>query len=133
MKYLQLALIALLLSSCQKSEGEGGNSSITGKVMLEQWNSTFTVQSYTTEAQDYDVFIVYGDEVGYSDKTETDYQGEYKFDFLREGDYTLYVYSKVTSAEAVNGEAPEDEAIIQQITLGKDEELEAETFTVLDN
>jgi len=126
-------LLILFLVGCDKSEGEGGNSSISGNVRIQQWNSTFTLMSYEAQAADYDVFIVYGDEVGYSDKTETDYNGDFKFDYLREGDYTVYVYSDVNSAEAINNQAPDEEAITQLISLSKSEDLEIAEFTVLKN
>ncbi len=133
MKYLLGVVLMLVLIGCDKSEGEGGNSSISGKVNIVQYNSTFTLEDYSSEAADYDVFIVYGDEVGYSDKTETDYQGEYSFNFLREGDYIIYAYSKVNSTEAINGDAPDEEALTQEISLGKKEDLRAEDITVLNN
>ena len=133
MRNLFGVVLMLVLIGCDKSEGEGGISSISGNVTIQQWNNTFTVMSYEAEASDYDVFIVYGDELGYSDKTETDYNGDFKFSFLREGDYTVYVYSKVTSAEAINDQAPDEEAITQLVSLGKNDDLEIEDVTVLNN
>ncbi len=126
-------ILLVLLVSCTKGEGEGGNSSISGKVNLQQWNSTFTVMSYETTANDHDVYIVYGDDLSFSDKTSTDHEGDFEFKYLREGEYTVYVYSKVNSAEAVNGEAPDEKALVQAISLGKKEEKEVEVFTVLKN
>ena len=133
MKKLVAMVLILFLMGCDKSEGEGGNSSISGNVTIQQWNNTFTVMSYEAEAADYDVFIVYGDELGYSDKTETDYNGDFKFSFLREGDYTVYAYSKVVSSEAINNQAQDEEAITKLVSLGKNEDLEMEDFTVLNN
>lgn len=133
MKKLVAMLLILSLMGCDKSEGEGGNSSISGNVTIQQWNNTFTVMSYEAEAADYDVFIVYGDELGYSDKTETDYNGDFKFSFLREGDYTVYVYSKVNSTAAINGQEPDEEAVTQLVSLGKNDNLGIEDFTVLNN
>ncbi len=133
MRKLFFAVLVLVLSSCAKPEGEGGNSSISGKVNLEFWNSTFTNMNYEQEAQDYEVFIVYGDDLSYSDRVTTDYEGDYKFEFLRPGDYTVYVYSKVNSFEAINDQVPDEEALIQTVTISKNEDLILEDFTVLDN
>ncbi len=133
MKNISFIILISLLASCSKPEGEGGNSSISGKVNLEFWNNTFTIMNYEELAQVYEVFIVYGDNFSYNDRITTDYQGEYEFKYLRPGDYTVYVYSKVNSFEATNGLAPSDEALIQNVTLSKDEELILEEFTVLDN
>jgi hypothetical protein len=41
-----------------------------------------------------DVFIIYGDDISYSDKKECSYDGRFEFKYLRPGSYTLYVYSK---------------------------------------
>jgi len=127
------AVILLLAAACTKEAGEGGNSSISGKVILEHFNETFTLTDYITDAADYDVFIIYGDDRGYSDKTETNYQGEYSFNYLRPGDYKVYVYSKVNSPEAINGDAPEEEALVNEINLDRAEDLVLEDFTVQDN
>ena len=45
-----------------------------------------------------DVFIIYSDDETaiYDDKFETDYNGTYRFEFLRKGDYTLYTYADST-------------------------------------
>ena len=133
MKNLLWIMALSLLVGCAKDEGEGAHPSISGKVILQQYNSTFTVLSYEAEAADYDVFIVYGDEIGFSDKTETDYKGEFTFPYLREGDYTVYVYSKVNSSEAINGQAPEEEALVQNISIDKKEDVVTADFTVLNN
>lgn len=125
--------VAFIFTGCDKSEGEGGNSSISGKVSLQQWNSTFTVMNYEAVAADYDVYIVYGDDLSYSDKTSTDYQGDFEFKYLRKGDYTIYVYSKVNTAGAINGDEPSEEALVQSVTLDKKEDLVLELFVVLNN
>ncbi len=125
--------LVVLLFSCAKSEGEGGNSSIYGNVKLIMHNSTFTVELYEDVAADYDVYIVYGDDLGFSDKVTTDYKGNYEFPYLRKGDYTVYVYSKIDTPEAINGEAPDEEALVKTVTLDKKEDLEMDDFIVLDN
>lgn len=133
MKNLLWIMALALLVGCAKDEGEGGNSSIYGNVNLLMYNETFTLELYEIEAADYDVFIVYGDEIGYSDKTETDYKGNYRFPYLREGDYTIYVYSKIKPEGAVFTDVPDQEALIKTVNLDKKEDLEMEDFTVLDS
>jgi len=123
----------ILLVGCTKPEGEGGNASVSGKVNLEFWNATFTIMGYESAAADYDVYIVYGEDLSFSDKTTTDFEGDYEFNYLRPGDYSVYVYSKVNSVEALNGLAPDDEALIQKVTLSKKQDLVLSDFTVLDN
>ncbi|MBK9456483.1 MAG: hypothetical protein IPO24_13285 [Bacteroidetes bacterium] len=39
------------------------------------------------------VFIVYGDNTAFDDEVSTAYDGTYKFEYLRKGLYTIYVYS----------------------------------------
>lgn len=133
MKKILFACAVMFLASCTKSEGEGGNSSISGKVNLTFYNATFTSPQYETPAADYDVYIIYGEDTSFSDKTTTDFEGDYEFKYLRPGDYTVYVYSKVDTFDAVNGIAPDEEALIQEVTLTKNEEMVLETFEAKDN
>ena len=103
MKKIVLFLSLLIsFSSCEKEAGEGGTSVIEGQVY-----KIHTFQNFTTGEMDTlyyqldsgkDVFIIYSDnetEV-YNDKFETDYNGRYRFEFLRNGDYTLYTYADST-------------------------------------
>jgi hypothetical protein len=100
MKYTGIFLvIALAFTACTKQPGEGGTSSITGKVMvvdsrgiydpLEQQYDTAT---YYSEKED--VYIIYGEDsmAIYDDSFETSWDGSYRFEYLRKGKYTLFVY-----------------------------------------
>lgn len=84
----------LLLISCEKDPGSGGSSKIYGKVMVKDYNSTFTVLEETYYAQAEDVYIVYGDNMGTDDRVRTSYDGSYEFKYLRKGTYHIFVYSK---------------------------------------
>ena len=84
----------LIIQSCKKSPGEGGNSSIRGKVITEEWNKTFTVKNFEYPGADEDVFIIYGDEVTYGERIRTSYDGAFEFKYLRPGKYKIYVYSQ---------------------------------------
>jgi hypothetical protein len=101
---LTVIFAALLTFSCKKPAGEGGKSSIKGSIWVEDWNSGFTVKNGEYAGADQDVYIVYGDEVGYSDKTTTDYNGEFEFRYLRKGKYKIYVYSKDKTLTSPSGE-----------------------------
>ena len=94
-----LLFISLSLFSCIRTPGEGGRASITGSVELirrvQLNNPTSNVD--TIAASNVEVFIVYGDHLGPDDKVDTNPDGDFTFEWLRTGDYILYVYSKDTS------------------------------------
>ena len=87
--------VIIALGACEKDAGIGGTSTITGKVIIREYNRDFTIQ----KTPDYpgakeDVYIIYGGDAVYGDKFETNYDGTYEFNYLREGSYTVYAYSK---------------------------------------
>jgi hypothetical protein len=95
------ALLAFV--SCKKEAGDGGNSSIKGKITRELrvvLNNPTTVTG-TFPAADEDVYIIYDDHVSPDDRVQTNYDGEYEFLYLRPGKYTVYAFSKDTNAVAV--------------------------------
>ena len=98
-------VIAALLafSSCKKEAGDGGNSSIKGKITKELRvvldNSGTAVRTFP--AADEDVYIIYGDHVSPDDRVQSNYEGEYEFLYLRPGKYKVYAFSKDTNAVAV--------------------------------
>lgn len=93
-----LLLIGTLFSACKKEAGEGGTSVIEGKVYKIYTYQTPQGQTDTLYYQldsGKDVYIIYSDDDGaiYDDNFETDFNGRYRFEFLRKGDYTLYTYA----------------------------------------
>jgi len=92
--FVSVFLMGLLVVSCKKEEGIGGTSTIKGKVVVREYNANFTELTEQYYATDEDVFIVYGDDPVYGDKTSTGFDGTYEFNYLREGNYTVYGYSK---------------------------------------
>ncbi len=82
------------LTSCEKSEGEGGTSTIKGTIMVRDYNADFTTLYDIYPAAEEDVYIIYGDDDFYSDEIETHYDGTFQFKYLREGKYTVYAYSE---------------------------------------
>ncbi|MFQ5334989.1 MAG: hypothetical protein ACE5DN_02835 [Flavobacteriales bacterium] len=79
------------LNSCKKTEGVGGGATITGNMyyMTYDWNGKFIAKE---EARDENVYIIYGDHSIYDDDVNTNYDGSYKFPYLRKGDYTVFAY-----------------------------------------
>ena len=92
--FVALAVLTIVgFSSCQK-EGEGGTSTISGKVFAFDYNASgqLTSEYY---APDEDVFIVYGGNSSfYDDNYKTAYDGSFRFQNLTKGDYSVYVYSR---------------------------------------
>ncbi len=86
-----LSLIFFL--SCSKGPGEGGNSSIYGKIWVKNLNGALQlINEYP--GFDQEVYIIYGDETGPSDRIRANDQGEFEFKYLRPGKYRIYVYSE---------------------------------------
>ncbi len=95
--FIMLAVVATIAAGCKKEAGEGGTSTITGKVTVRDYNGSFPFFYETYPAQDEDVYIIYGDATaGYDNRTRTSYDGTYRFDFLRKGDYRIFVYTDDT-------------------------------------
>jgi hypothetical protein len=104
--------ISVLLFSCKKEAGEGGTSTITGRVFAKDYNSTFTIFQGAFYAPDLWVYIIYGDQKDYGDRIRTSYDGTYEFRYLRPGTYHIYSYSKDSTLQS---NAPL--AVMQDVTL----------------
>jgi hypothetical protein len=83
----------LLLGSCAKEAGEGGSSSIKGRIFGYDINTSGVVTD-SAAVQDTRVFISYGDNTTVDDDTWSSYTGEYVFRGLQKGKYTIFVYSQ---------------------------------------
>ncbi|MCB0755208.1 MAG: hypothetical protein H6602_00560 [Flavobacteriales bacterium] len=95
-----VALAVLAATACTKPEGEGGTSTITGKVYAFDYNGSGILQS-EFYAPDEDVFIIYGDEDNfYDDSYKTSFDGSFRFQYLRPGTYTVFVYSDCILCES---------------------------------
>lgn len=91
---LLLAAGLAFVVSCAKSEGEGGLAIIRGRVLVKDYNSTFTVLLEEYYAGDEDVYIIYGDGKKVDGRERTTYDGWFEFRYLRPGNYKVYAYSK---------------------------------------
>ena len=125
-KYIFLFFAVIIGSvACEKEEGEGGNSSISGKVFVRDLTSDGVLNS-EYYASKYDVYIVYGDSPVFNDKTETHYDGTYLFDFLYPGSYQIYAYSDCGSC--IEGIEP----VIINASLSEDQDLVLQDLVVID-
>ncbi|MBN2612243.1 MAG: hypothetical protein JXB00_11850 [Bacteroidales bacterium] len=86
-----------IIISCTSEEGEGGNSVIEGKVFTKVYNNSFTHLIDSFYAPDIDVFIIYGDDQVYSNDIKTNWDGSYRFEYLRKGNYKIFAYSTDTT------------------------------------
>jgi hypothetical protein len=113
-----MAIVGLLtIGACKKEAGEGGNSSITGRVDVVYRNLLYNpTPADTFPAADLDVYIQYGDNISPDDRILTNYDGAYEFMNLRPGNYTLYVYSKDT-AQGLSILDPTDMVVLQKVII----------------
>jgi hypothetical protein len=117
--HLFLALtLSVALFSCAKDAGEGGNSTIYGKIITYNYNAEFTNLRGIYPGADEDVYIIYGSDRSYSQRIRSNYDGIYEFKYLRPGDYTIYVYSKDSTLTLVSGIFP----VIQKVKIDKDKQ-----------
>lgn len=122
-KGITILSLLLLVAACDKPSGEGGTSAIEGKILvLEGFYNVFT-QSFDTTALYYseneDVYIIYGSDSSsiYNDSFETSWDGSYRFDYLRKGNYVLYAYSDCDSCPS--GKEP----VFWEVTIGKNNQV----------
>lgn len=96
MRILPVIFLVLLtpafLGGCENGAGEGGTSSIKGKIYIRNYNGSGDLVSeyYAPEER---VYIIYGDADFYGNDTRTSYDGTYEFHYLRKGTYTVFAYS----------------------------------------
>ena len=71
-----------------------GSGSISGKVWLINYKSNgYTIKDIGL-AQEYDVYLIYGNHLGFDIRTRTSYDGSFSFPNLINGKYTVFVYSE---------------------------------------
>lgn len=129
LRLLSALLTIAVLSSCKKTAGEGGNSSIRGSIWVEDWNSNFKIKNGEYAGADVEVYIIYGDNVSYSERIRTNYNGEYEFKYLRRGNYKVYVYSKDSTMKSPSGMI----AIVKDIEIKERKEtVNVEQITIFD-
>lgn len=117
--FLLVAGLSILLSiSCKKGPGEGGSSSIGGKVLVYDYNGNFPDLDTTYYKAEEDVYIVYGDGDTYNDRYKTSFDGSFEFKYLRKGNYKLFVYSDDSTGLSPSGKI----TVIKSIDIDKNKE-----------
>ncbi|GDX52341.1 hypothetical protein LBMAG27_13880 [Bacteroidota bacterium] len=81
----------IAFSSCTKQEGQGGTSTIKGKIFVAEYNVFTPIDSFYSGKVS--VYIIYGDNEYFGDKIESSYDGTFEFPYLKKGKYTLFAYS----------------------------------------
>lgn len=126
------SVFTLSLFSCSDEEGEGGKSTVWGKVYMitDDGNISYTgafpnleckFVKDTVLAAGEEVYIIYGEsgEI-YDDKVKTSYNGKYEFNYLKQGNYKLYVLGDNNTVA------------MAEVKLGKDEKVKAKSLYMLD-
>jgi hypothetical protein len=112
---LLVILISFTVFSCSKEAGDGGNSTIYGKIIAYNYNSEFTYLKGIYPAADEDVYLIYGEDHSYSQRIRSNYDGIYEFKYLRPGEYTIYTYSKDSTLTLVSEMYP----VIRTVKIDK--------------
>lgn len=134
MKKLLLVLVAAqLLYSCAKEAGSGGLAQISGHVEVQRRavlsNSSTIID--TVEGRDMEVYLVYGDNLSPDEKVVTNYEGDFSFQGLRPGEYTVYVYSMDTLGSSSTNP---DHMVVKEIVkvVSRKENLDMGTLMTYD-
>lgn len=118
--------ISSLFYSCKKEPGVGGHSSISGHITVRHYNANFNQYLGTYDGSDEYVYIVYGNHSGYDQRIKTDYNGNFEFNYLYPGDYSIYTYSLDSTLQSLNVNV----AVVQNIKLEKREDLTLPDFII---
>lgn len=89
-----LLFLAIVSSSCEKTEGRGGTGSISGMLMEYFYNDDYSSLILQKPAVDEEIFILYGEEESVGDRVVTGASGEFRFNYLYPGTYYIYHRSR---------------------------------------
>lgn len=124
-----VVLIAISGTACKKEAGEGGNSSIYGQIWVRDYNINFSWLNGEYPGYDEDVYIIYGNELTYGDRTRSGPDGMFEFKYLRKGNYRIYVYSADSTMNSVSG----DTVFYRDVTISsKKERVDAGRIIIYD-
>lgn len=118
-----LVVVLLIFRACEKTEGYGGAGSIEGYLVTRYYNDDMSVLVREEPAVDMEVFLLFGDASFVGDNIETSYDGAFGFQYLRQGNYTLY-YSSDDTGKVSN----DNQVVRHEIELKNGEELDLDTL-----
>jgi hypothetical protein len=121
---IAIFIVSAILFSCTKGPGEGGRASIKGSVFARNYSNTY-IKTDSGMLGGQKVFLKYGDEPGIGDNVDTDQDGVFYFNYLREGKYTIIVYSK----QLINNTL--DSAVVNTVEItSRKQQLNLPTITI---
>jgi hypothetical protein len=126
-KIIPILFVAMVMvASCKKDPGEGGNSSLYGKVFVKDYDPGFTVLQESYYGPDIWVYIIYGNDKSYGDRKKTSYDGTFEFKYLRPGTYHVYTFSKDSSLQTLA-----EIAVIRDVEITKtNQDVEVPLMTI---
>lgn len=110
-----ITFLSAIVISCNKEEGEGGESTIKGRLVCRTYDKDYRVLQGESGDADEDVYIIYGDDSMAGDKVTTSPDGYFEFNYLQKGNYTLYYYSDDSTKISTN-----QVAFHKNISIGSD-------------
>jgi len=116
---LLLITLCLFLFSCKKKPGEGGFATIKGKVYVKNYDAFFTYITSEYYLPTETVYIIYGDGKEIGESVKTSYDGSFQFNYLRKGDYQIYVMGKDTNSSPKGN--PKE--VLTKVTIKKKKEV----------
>ena len=135
---LVFAVLALSFSGCKKYEGQGGRSKITGKLTVNEklYINGALAQTVSYPGATEDIYIVYGTQDSiFDDKVECNYDGNFSFNYLFPGTYTVFAYNEVfhTGNSITNNDDDyyTKEPVKFTVNIGKNETIDLGEITVI--
>ena len=124
-KLLILPLLLIMVFSCAKTEGPGGQATIKGKVTIDNINVLGTTIN-TYDAQEENIYINYGDlDNTFDDDVKTSHDGTFEFNYLNKGNYEIFLYS-----DCISCPKGQDSLIKIEVTIGeRSEEIDLGNIT----
>jgi hypothetical protein len=131
-----LMILFAAITSCKKQAGPGGTSSIRGEILVRQYDLSFSSFDEEYPGADEEVYIIYGDDISYSERIRASYDGAFQFPYLRPGSYEVYVYSEDSAAivgPPANPNAPRKAVLVDVEITKQHQDVDVGTIVILKN